>query len=655
MLKLKSFYSDGALFLHSSVLELRGVTEKDTPLTAEICKDGEAFSKASATSDADGSFVISLNTPPASFDTYTVTVRTATDEYSFERVVFGELWLASGQSNMQMSNSQQPEWETRMKKIISERVIRSYHPAKIPTYENFPIDPVTEAGGEWKDSQSPETFALVSALATEFSVALTDLFAAEGKQIPIGFIGTNYGGTSITTWIPDSVFAKNEKFAYKRQNRETWNNTNGVNFQQPSSQYNHMVHPLIGIKVRGMLWYQGENDTRNEEKEHIYSDMLIALHKHYKELFAADDIFPCICSQIFPWSYDPATPECKTGYINRSFSELSRKYPHDFSFVPVCDLPPIWTYHLKNGPIHPAHKYALGNRFARLVKNVCYTDSSEVQKCAATLSDIEQRGSVLRLKFSSVGSGLEIKGRNVKCLYVRSERGVYVSAKAKIVSECELDVWHPYVENPKHVAYAVSSGEIGANLFAGEFPVAPFATEFTDEYGGMKIAVKPWLSNEYDNDFIYEEKGAQESKRSFSLPIFYPCTDSEICFDSLYQRSGRALNIWGEGDVFGAYVLVRRYRPIDLYNYSELQMSVYNSAELDSFITLYYKEEDGSTATVKIVGTVKESLDFGWERVSFDLSGLKKGEITRLDFSFTNKESRTRVANIDELLLVPKN
>lgn len=655
MLKLNSVFSDKALFLHSSFLDVRGICAHSEKVSAKLIKDGEIFSCGESTSDSQGRFCVTLKTPPASFLEYTLTVRVGEEEISAERILFGELWIASGQSNMEMPNSQQPGWGDEFKNLIAQRRIRVYYPKRLAANAEYPEEPLEDFEGEWKASDEAESFLIVSALATAFSKDLFDFFRERGEEMPLGFLDVNYGGTPAAAWIPDSTFEKRPKLAYKRKDSDNWNKAGGVNFQQPSSQYNYMINPLIGVKCRGLLWYQGENDTHREQTEHIYQDLMIALRDSYKELFSCgeDERFPCICSQIYPWAYLPSIPECEAGYLNRAFSELARKYPDAFSFVPVCDLSPIWTYHLDNGPIHPAHKYELGKRFARLTWNVCYSDD-DVQKGVAVLDSVTRKGNTLRLKFLSVGSGLYIKGNGIRGLYIRSEGSVYVSAKCKIVSENEMEVWNPYIEDPLYVAYAVSSGEVSTNLFAGEFPVAPFCTEFSDECGGVEIALKPWLSNEYIHDFIYEQPMTKQRKRAFSVPIFKPCPDSEICYDTVFQRSGRSLAIFGEGECFGAYITAKQYRPLDLYNYEELRMSVYNSGQLASFLNIYYKEENGDVNITRINGGVEEKLPYGWESLSFDLSKLQKGNITRLDFCFKNKEDGTPIANIDDIELIPK-
>jgi len=383
--------------------------------------------------------------------------------------------------------------------------------------------------------------------------------------------------------------------------------------------------------------------------------MMIALRDTYKELFApANSSFPCICSQIYPWAYEYEKSECDAGYMNRNFTELARKYPDDFSFVPVCDLPPIWTYHLDNGPIHPAHKYKLGRRFAKLTWNFCYESRfANMQKHPATLRSYSKEGNVLHLEFNDVGEGLYYSGQRVRGIYIRSERSAYVPALCEIVSKNKMDVWHPYIDEPLHVAYAVSSGETETNLFAGEFPVSPFCTEFTEENGYVEIGIKTWLFNDVISDFIYQEPMTKQRKRAFGIPVFMPLCDSEICYDSVFSRSGRSLAVFGDGEYFGAYIKKGLYRPLDLYNYLSLKMSVYNSKELLSFITVYYKEEN-SIKTVRIEGVTEEELDFGWERVAFDLSCLPKGDITQVEFAFKSKENRTPTANIDELILVPR-
>ena len=656
MIKIPNVFSDRALFLHSSVLELRGIADADVNVNAKISQDGSVFSESSAISAQDGSFSVCVKTPPASFLEYTVTITAGNDTYSFDKVLFGELWIAAGQSNMAMSNSQQPDWEREYRRLLSLNKLRAYAPRKLGADSmEYPSEPQSFHDGEWIDPDNKSAYTYVSALATAFSIELFDLFKRRGESVPIGFINANYGGTPISAWIPDDVLAKDESIAYKRSDRTSWNNTDTPNFQQSSAQYNYVVHPLIGVKARGMLWYQGENDTVKEQTLHVYQKLLTTLYDTYKELFAPPgSSFPCICSQIYPWAYEYEKSECDAGYMNRNFTELARKYPDDFSFVPVCDLPPIWTYHLDNGPIHPAHKYELGRRFAKLTWNFCYeTRFANMQKHPATLSSYSKKGNVLHLEFNDVGEGLYYSGKRVRGIYIRSERSVYVPAFCEIVSKNEMNVWHPYIDEPIHVAYAVSSGETETNLFAGEFPVAPFCTEFTEENGYVEIGIKTWLFNDVISDFIYQQPMTKERKRAFSIPVFRPLCDSEICYDSVFSRSGRSLAVFGDGEYFGAYIKKGQYRPLDLYNYSSLKMSVYNSRELFSFITVYYTEEN-SIKTVRIEGVVEEELDFGWERVAFDLSKLPKGDITQVEFAFKSKENRTPAANIDELILVPR-
>ena len=160
MIKLFSVFSDDALFQADSTLELRGYADPSATLEAQIVNSDEAVvSSASAVADERGFFSIPLTTPAASFDIYTVTVACGDEQITLQNVLFGELWLASGQSNMEMSNAEQPEYH----QILSElegKMIRVYN---MPTTNHFPAEPNEDARGAWIVTGNDNTaFARVS-------------------------------------------------------------------------------------------------------------------------------------------------------------------------------------------------------------------------------------------------------------------------------------------------------------------------------------------------------------------------------------------------------------------------------------------------------------------------------------------------------------
>ena len=657
MINLPNIFSDKALYLHSSVLNIRGNAEKCDKITVNLIKNNEVVGEWSGTSDENGDFTVTIETPAASYDTYEISVKTTNDEKVIKDILFGELWLACGQSNMEMPHTLQPEWED-VRERLQGKCIRGYYQKRLSGDDNYPFEPLSDSEGSWKDP-ADEGFINLSAVASKFSLEIYEFLAARGEKVPVGFLNTNRGGTNIETWVPAEAFEKNEKFAYRAPNTEDWNTKGNLNYQQSAAHYNHHIGPIIGVKARGMLWYQGESNVSLENTKHIYKDYMIVLRESYKEKFAASETFPMISVQLFPWNYwnFGGSASTKLGYMNKAFSDMAKKYPDEFPFVPICDLPFIWGKWGGNHPIHPIHKYKIGDRLALLALNRYYGRSVKgLQTLPPMLKSCVRHGNKLRLTFENVGSGLFVKGKQAVGLYVRSKEGVYTPAYYEIVAKNVMNVYHPYIDKPCHVAYAVSDMEPKTNIFAGEFPVAPFCTDFIDGVDTTaKISLKPWLNNELDSAFVGHTEGTMFD--FFNRAIFNPTSGSGVCYDSDFALDGRCLRVYAldqSQKTFGTFIRASQYATLDLQNYSALKLLIFHHNELKVKLALHYKEKDGVSSVCRIEATKGENGRLGWLEHSFDLSGIPDGTIEKAEILFTRGDNRLSYVFIDKLILVPK-
>ena len=558
---------------------------------------------------------------------------------------------------MEMPNHQQPEWETVISKKIAGKHMRFFNQPKPAHDFEYPIKPVSDTNGWWMSADDTDKVQHVSAAATAFSNDLYDFFVARGEQIPVGFLNCSRGGTNLETWLPHEIFDKYPSITYKKPDLENWNGKGDGNYQQPGAHYNYNTHSHLGVKARGMLWYQGESNLVAEQRLHVYKDLMIALRESYKELFAPseDETFPMLSSQIYPWRYTDGA-ESMVGYFNKCFSDLGKTDPEHYPYITICDLSPIWTYHSGNHPIHPAHKYALGSRMALLCLNKYYgRQGKNVQTMPPTLKSCVRHGDKLRLTFENVGSGLFVNGKNVKGMYVRSKNGAYTPAKCEIISKNVMLVYHPYIDKPVHCAYAVSSYETATNLMAGEFSVAPFCTEFDDPVTNVTISIKPWLNTENDSELVFRFPFNDTRRDVFVHPIFNPSADSYVCYDKVYSLSGRSVRISGDSNVFGAYLKAEQYTTLDLENYDALKVSIYNYEQNDARLVLYYKEVNGQKITYTVCSEAEQKLSYGWAVHSFDLTNIPVGVIERAEFSFTHTAGKVPFVNLDNFVLVPKN
>ena len=162
--------------------------------------------------------------------------------------MIGEVWLCSGQSNMEYAFN----WESKPLDVGDEvahsanKELRFFQLAH--TYSIFPKE---NTDGEWKVS-SPETTPSMSVAAYFFGKTIH-----QKLKVPVGLIASYWGGTNVQSWTPNAVFANNAEL------KKLADDTNAVNWAPTENSviYNSMLSPLTKYKIAGAIWYQGEGNT----------------------------------------------------------------------------------------------------------------------------------------------------------------------------------------------------------------------------------------------------------------------------------------------------------------------------------------------------------------------------------------------------------
>ena len=663
MLQLYPVFSDHALFQCASTLTLRGIADPNAKLEANILSDGVSAAKGNAIATADGTFSLTLDTPAGSFDVYEITVTAGAESVTLSDIQFGELWMASGQSNMEMGNGHQPEFKKMEQDIIGTgiRVYSMSYQKDGADPNTFSITPEDDTPGKWLVADGCDNWAGVSACATAFVLDLARKFKELGKTVPVGFLNVSWGGTPINGWIPLDVLDADEiSHAFmEKQGRypleEKWNTYEGGNFQQPAAMYNRKIAPVRGLKVRGVIWYQGENEVGVEWSHRIYANALRVYHRYYTELFAADPAsFPMISSLIYPWVYGNAG-ECMRAYVNEAFVETAKESPEKFIICPVDDLPPVWAANLDNHPIHPAHKYRLGARMAKLALANVYGVAG--QRAPATLDSYEIDGNRLILKFADVGCGLYIKDGHIDGLYIAGENRHYLPAECEILSADSMAVWHPYLENPVHAAYDISSFTCGANLWAGEYPVAPFATDIKNKEL-LHLEALPFLNPDLVSVWETRMNPTQVPLEVYYFPIWKALPESEVCQDNAFveitEGYAHSIRISGNRNPIGAYVSATEYHLLNLQKYSAMELDLYHRGKVTGYLEFVYAMENGVQTTVQRPIAETEGAPYTFKRYTADLTNLPEGRIAQLRFVFEVEDNQPLYyVNIAKIVLKP--
>lgn len=673
-MRLPSIFSSGALFQADSLLTVRGFARPGDATAASLADaQSRVLSSAETVADEDGVFSLTLSTPGASFDPYTVTITCGGDVRVMEDVLFGELWLATGQSNMEITNGAMPARARVYEKMAGKKLrvfsVDYWRREEMANDPPFPFEPQPLMDGFWLGTEDPALFDGVSALATQFALNMYDALN-ETADVPVGFLNASWGGTSILSWIPradidaDPAFAAKLRELGRYPDEAGWNAPGKpmCNFQQTSGQYNVKLAPVEGAQVRGVLWYQGENETGSPELSAGYPDFLRFFYASLRTRFAAfpEKPFVFLSSLIHPWRYGPEG-ECFVGMINDAFTSTAAESPDVFLIAPNGDLQPAWAQYLCNHPIHPTHKYLLGARMASVaLANVYVTSRSGEQKSPAILRSVEQRGDVLRLTFAPVGSGLRIGTgacnapgaahpfRPVRCLYVAGSDRRFLPAEACVVAPDVLDVRCDGMERPLYAAFGYQSMEPETDLFAGDYPVAPFCTAPERD---MRIEQRPW----YDahNTRVWADKTRDETHANqFYHPVWRPLGESEVCTDPAFCfETDLSLRICGD-DVpvdqpYGAFVTSYPYARLTFEGYAALEANVYNAADasLELWITT-----DPDKLVIPL--TKLRDVDAGWCRMRADLSGVPADGIRRMYLTVRDEKTDFRFINVERIRLV---
>ncbi len=652
MLKLPDVFSDGALFQGGSKITVNGIAGAGERVICEFSRNGRVVSAGSAVAGAGGNFAVNLSTPVPSFDEYSLSVRSREEERRIERVLFGEIWMATGQSNMELPNIFIPGRDSLMEKIRGKK-IRVFHVSHLAGDADFPWEPDMFVNGFWADADNTEAMMGVSALALKFAQSVydhlnPDINARNG--IPFGFADVSYGGTPISAWLDreamlsDPLIRSRLEAVNNIPDVSTWNTKGAVNFQQASSQYNAKIAPVLGMRFRGILWYQGENECGGEYYLRSYEDFLRFLHGFYRDRFAADpDRFMLFAELIYNWVYGDSG-ECNVGYLNDAIIRAAAAEPDKFAFVPLFDLEPEWSFSANNHPIHPTHKYPAGERLAKIVIANVY---GEGQKTPVTLKEARAEGNIMKLTFSGEGA-LRIDGSvtpHVRSLYLAGENGIYLPAEMNITGNHTAEVRADGVDRPVNAAYCSQSLDPGANLFGGDYPVAPF---FTDRERQLNIEARPWYDTNITSAWV--SKIHDDVPDIFYRPVWQPLPGSEICTDRAFRSSEiTSLRVAADdlnGGEFGAFVRSYSYMKLDLYRFSGMTVDLYNM--------------NGTAAYIRIItaGGVIESefrpaegdyaLSDGWGRYRAEFGDLSADDpVDRMQFVFVCSGKPCRFVNIE--------
>ncbi|TMI66397.1 MAG: sialate O-acetylesterase [Bacteroidetes bacterium] len=391
-----------------------------------------------------GKWKAKISTPSAG-GPYTITIKSRINTIVLENILIGEVWICSGQSNMEMSNTQHIKEEGT--KSNNDK-IRFFTVAK-KTAE-YPQD---HAEGQWV-SCNEETLRRFSAAGYFFGKKLHQ----ELNNVPIGLIQSAWSGTPVELWEPVEVL--NSDPAMKEAATKIRNVTYRPN--TPGLIYNAMIYPISNYTIAGVIWYQGEGNTaRASTYEKMFTGMIGAWRKQFEQ------DFPFYYVQIAPYTYEYTFE----GALLMEQQTRSLSYPKT-GMVVITDL----VDNVKDQ--HPKNKLDVGLRLANIALAETYKQNIPAPVYLnPKFKRMDASKAKINLYFDNAPNGFMVKGDGTPTEFlIAGTDQNFLPAEVKIEKD-RIVVSNKRISNPVAVRFSFSNTGM-SNVFNKEgLPLIPFRTD----------------------------------------------------------------------------------------------------------------------------------------------------------------------------------
>ncbi len=455
-IKLPKILASGMVLQRNSQVNLWGWADPGESLTIQ----GDWLKRDyKAVADSFGNWSVAIPTKEAG-SAHSITL-SGKNTIQLTDILFGEVWIGSGQSNMEMPMAAVSNAYTGISNSDTEIANASFPDIRLFHVGNYsskvPLDDVEEgivmygvpvSDCAWKPC-TPETVPHFSSTAYFFAAELHRQLG-----VPIGIIDASWGGTSAEAWTPISGL---EKLNYEKEVDEATQLPQESDRKIPTRLYNGMIHPLRNYTVKGVIWYQGESNRLRPEK---YHDLFSTMISEWRSAFG--HTFPFYFAQIAPFNY---------GEANAAFLREAQAQTES---VPKTGM--VVTMDIGNEKdIHPKNKREVGRRFALLALTHDYRKN--IVSSGPRLKKSRFNKTRAHLTFEYAKDGLITKdGKTPDFFEIAGPDKIFRPATATIDGNT-LSVSSPSVQNPQAVRFAFSSLASPNLTNTAGLPAQPFRTD----------------------------------------------------------------------------------------------------------------------------------------------------------------------------------
>lgn len=479
MIKINGYFTDGCVIQADSEFSIAGKTAPLAEVRADLCEK-ETLSFCSR-ADENGDFSVLIPPIKGGLSTYSlIFYADGVKEKTIRDVVFGDVWLGAGQSNLELKLKYLSDCDKATEEFKNSafrfadlpNTKSAYNGAGFFGLQQEDGEPLAEVKWNTPDDKS-------AALET---AGFSFLFAGEMQKhsdYPVGVFNVAVGGSNITHWLPRECF---DNFPAFRSEIKVCDGKT-----EAGSLYYEKICPLKGLAFRGVVWYLGESVAWTGTPTCAeYPSLLIELIDLYRDLLRGTMNF--LLMDIGIEGYD----EFSVNFVNEANS-IAQKARNGVIRCPLFDLSQKWLIPDGKGTCHPIHLVEKREHAGRAA-DLCRLNFIENKPARCPeISSVEYKDGKAFVRLSDCVRIFSSDGRDLFGFALAGNDGKFVAADAKIVGDREIVVSSPYISSPSRLTYGFFLYNDVCNLAA-------------ETESGLILPVLPYRDKtEYFGELFYEE------------------------------------------------------------------------------------------------------------------------------------------------------
>ena len=443
--KLPALFANGMVLQQKTKVKLWGFSTGKQSITIRTSWDNKTYQVKPL---ENGDWHTSLTTPSAG-GPYSIDV-VQENKIILSNVLIGEVWVCSGQSNMDMPMKGYGGLPiTNSMNILMDAPnssLRLFHVEKA-----FSVTPKTDVKGKWEqaDASSASSF---SAVGYQFAS-----FLQKHLGVPVGIIQTTWGGSPIEAWTDRTVVENllGERLAADRA-------ISKANHQTPGNLYNAMVKPLVGYNIAGVIWYQGEQNRHNNKD---YLALQIAMVNLWRKEWGIG-AWPFYGVQLAPMDYGKE-PALSVPLLREAQLKLTDTLENSGMAISIDAG--------EEHNIHPANKTIVAKRLVALALAKTYHKQGIASE-GPRYHSMQIKQDTVIVKFSGNPLGMTSYGKKITQFEVAGSDQVFCPATARIKDD-KVAIISAEVKQPVAVRYAFTDWCVGELYSVEGLPASPFRTD----------------------------------------------------------------------------------------------------------------------------------------------------------------------------------